>query len=227
MYVKALELVDLSNQIISLQDAYNIQNKALFSLNVGSSLDAVHAAPPLPQLQVLTATPSTKICIAIPVTSRHTVMTDVKTSPLWNNFFDSFMKSIDWRSNRYVFKVYVGFDKADDIYDTGDAWSEMREEFTERATFRMREQLMDDTAIHSVLRDTLSLKLMHFEHLEGAPSQVVSQLMISAYDDNYDYFYQVRFNIIWQRISAYVIVVFTCCMYLSLPGERRYYFRYS
>eukprot|EP01038_Epipyxis_sp_PR26KG_P018120 gene18120-25474_t len=33
---------------------------------------------------------------------------------------------------------------------------------------------------------------MHFEHLEGLPSQVVSQLMLSAYMDNFDYFYQVN-----------------------------------
>lgn len=30
------------------------------------------------------------------------------------------MKSIDWRSNRFVFKFYLGLDKADELYDTGD-----------------------------------------------------------------------------------------------------------
>jgi hypothetical protein len=30
---------------------------------------------------------------------------------------------------------------------------------------------------------------MHFDHLDGAPSQVVSQLMLTAYMDNFDYFY--------------------------------------
>ena len=29
------------------------------------------------------------------------------------------MKSIDWRSSRFVFKFYLGFDKADELYDTG------------------------------------------------------------------------------------------------------------
>ena len=73
----------------------------------------------------------------------------------------------------------------------GDAWSDLREEFRHRATYRMLEQLMDEEAINTVLSEQLSLKLMHFEHLEGAPSQVVSQLMLSAYVDNFDYFYQV------------------------------------
>lgn len=43
----------------------------------------------------------------------------VLDSPFWTNLFDSFMKSIDWRSNRFVFKFYLGFDKADELYDTG------------------------------------------------------------------------------------------------------------
>ena len=30
------------------------------------------------------------------------------------------MKSIDWRSNRIIFKFYLGFDKADELYDTGE-----------------------------------------------------------------------------------------------------------
>ena len=46
------------------------------------------------------------------------------------------MKSIDWRSNEIVFKFFLGFDKADELYDIGDAWSEMRDIFKERATFR-------------------------------------------------------------------------------------------
>ena len=68
----------------------------------------------------------------------------------------------------------------------------MREEFKNRAVFRMKELLMDDADIDHVLVKQLGLKLMHFDHLEGAPTQVVSQLMLSAYVDNFDYFYQVR-----------------------------------
>lgn len=79
----------------------------------------------------------------------------------------------------------------DSIYDTGDAWSNIREEFRQRATYRMIEQLIDESTIKEVLETKLTLKLMHFDHLEGAPTQVVSQLMLSAYVDNFDYFYQV------------------------------------
>lgn len=58
----------------------------------------------------------------------------MKESPFWTNLFDSFMKSIDWRSNRMVFKFYLGFDKADELYDTGtyistfDVMTHMRKE---------------------------------------------------------------------------------------------------
>ena len=34
--------------------------------------------------------------------------------------------------------LWVRFDKADGLYDTGDAWSDMRSEFDSRATYRMK-----------------------------------------------------------------------------------------
>lgn len=80
------------------------------------------------------------------------------------------------------------------MYDTGDSWSEMRSEFKTRAEFRMKEQLMDDAAINFALEKQLTLKLQHFEHLQGSPTQVVSQLVLAAYVDNFDYFYQVNGN---------------------------------
>jgi hypothetical protein len=119
-------------------------------------------------------------------------MKSVTESPFWSNLFDSFMKSIDWKSNRFIFKFYLGFDKADPLYDTGDAWSEMRSEFKNRATFRMQENLLSEQAIISVLEKELTLTLMDFEHLTGAPTQIVSQLVLKAYVDNFDYFYQVN-----------------------------------
>jgi hypothetical protein len=70
----------------------------------------------------------------------------------------------------------------------------MREEFKKRATFRMSEQLIEDEEIEAILKKRLTIKLMHFEHLNGAPSQIVSQLVLSAYVDNFDYFYQVSHN---------------------------------
>jgi hypothetical protein len=75
---------------------------------------------------------------------------------------------------------------------TGDAWNNFREEFHSRAVFRMKEQLMSDSDIDGVLTQKLSIKLMHFDHLQGAPTQVVSQLILAAYIDSFDYFYQVR-----------------------------------
>lgn len=175
-------LLDLSNQIMGVQSEYIKSNQKTPKQRASSALKVTGME---------NATP-VKICLGVPITSKGTDMKEVVDSPFWTNLFDSFMKSVDWRSNRFVFRFYLGFDKADAMYDTGDAWSDLREEFRHRATYRMLEQLMEETAINAVLNDQLSLKLMHFDHLEGAPSQVVSQLMLSAYKDDFDYFYQVR-----------------------------------
>lgn len=183
-YVSAMENIELSQRLVQLQAEYRQNSSALLlqrPKNRPSQKTNAHG-------EIV----STRICIGIPVTSKGTVMTSVQSSPFWANFFDSFMRSIDWRSNRFVFRIAMGFDKADTLYDTGDAWTEIREEFRKRASFRMSEQHLDQIAINSVLRDTLTLKLMHFDDLNGAPSQVVSQLMLQAYsEDEFDYFYQV------------------------------------
>ena len=133
-----------------------------------------------------------KICLTVPVTSKGTDMKAITDSPFWNNLFDSFMKSIDWRSNKIEYRFYLGFDRGDALYDTGDAWSEFREEFKNRATYRMIEQMMDEEGVNKVLNNLLSIRLLHFDGLAGSPSQVVSQLVLKAYDDGFDYFYQVN-----------------------------------
>ena len=179
---KALELAALSRQLITIQNTYTKSHQSSLKQrkeNVQNELGSL-------------SNNTVHICIAVPMTSKGTVMKEISESPFWANLFDSFMKTIDWRSNRMVFKFYLGFDKADDMYDTGDAWSEFRELFTRRATYRMQEQLMDKLAVEDVLNSKLALKLMHFDHLEGAPTQVVSQLVLQAFTDNFDYFYQVN-----------------------------------
>ena len=135
---------------------------------------------------------SLRVCIGVPMTSKGTMMKTVEDSPLWSNLFDSFMKSIDWRSNKYIFRFYLGLDKGDDLYDTGDAWSDIRTEFRERAVYRMKEQLLKEEEVDAILDKMLTLKLSHFDHLHGAPTQVVSQLMLEGYVDGFDYFYQVN-----------------------------------
>ena len=47
---------------------------------------------------------SVKVAIVIPMTSKGTEMREVTDSPLWSNLFDSFMKTIDWRSNKFIFR---------------------------------------------------------------------------------------------------------------------------
>lgn len=175
------ELVDLSSKILAIQTQYAERHKASSQVQKAAVNMVIGMDNPRP----------VKICIAVPMTSKGTDMATVDDSPFWANLFDSFMKSIDWRSNRYTFRFYLGFDKGDALYDTGDSWNEMRGAFQRRASFRMSEQLMDKDEIAEVLDKKLTLKLAHFEHLEGAPTQIVSQLVLAAYVDNFDYFYQV------------------------------------
>jgi hypothetical protein len=145
-------------------------------------------------------------------------MLDISESPLWSNLFDSFMKTIDWRSNKIVFKFYLGFDTADPLYDVGDAWSDMRDEFRRRASFRMTEQLMEEASIEAVLEKRLSLKLMHFEHLDGAPTQVVSQLVLQAYSDGFEYFYQVNDDTILVSPNWAVVYIETLKSNPTIPN---------
>jgi hypothetical protein len=56
----------------------------------------------------------------------------------------------------------------------------------------MSEQLMKDDEMDHVLNHHLKLKLMHFDDLAGAPSQIVSQLMLHAFGEGFDYFFQVN-----------------------------------
>ena len=85
------------------------------------------------------------------MTSKGTRMESVRDSPLWPNLFDSFMHSVDWRTNRYVFKFYLGFDKADEMYDTGDTWVEIRDIFKARAKYRLEEDLIEAALITTIL----------------------------------------------------------------------------
>lgn len=77
---------------------------------------------------------------------------------------------------------------------------------------------MEEDEIEQVLKKRLTLKLMHFEHLEGAPTQIVSQLVLTAYVDNFDYFYQV-----WRWCLRnrwwWVQVVFRCCVMLCFVSS--------
>ncbi len=178
----AQELVSLSSQIKDIQDA-----------EVAS-----HQSPKDARFKIANMVNGSKnkgtirICIGVPMTSKGTTMGSVEDSPLWSNLFDSFMKSIDWRSNKYMFRFYLGFDKGDDLYDTGDAWSDLRTEFRARAAYRIKEQLVPEDEVDKILDKMLTLKLHHFDHLQGAPTQVVSQLMLDGYVDGFDYFYQVN-----------------------------------
>lgn len=99
---KARRLVHLSDQILEIQDLYAEQHKSSEQVQKAQVDLVIGMDNPHP----------VKICMAVPMTSKGTMMTEVTDSPFWSNLFDSFMKSIDWRSNRYIFKFYLGFDKA-------------------------------------------------------------------------------------------------------------------
>lgn len=145
--------------------------------------------------------PGFKVALCVPMTSRGTDMASVDQSPLWFNLFASFMESVDWATNPHSFTFYVGLDRGDPLYDTGDAWPSMREAF-EKNTRRALAWLSEsDTAgnatqasvqAQQVLDRMLHLKLMDFGDTAGAPSQVVVGLAQQAYADGCDYFFQVN-----------------------------------
>lgn len=135
-----------------------------------------------------------KIALCVPMTSRGTDMSAVDQSPLWFNLFASFMESIDWSKNQHEFTFYLGLDRGDPFYDTGDAWQDMRSAFnknTRRALNWLNYDNSTSTAEH-VLSKQLKLKLMDFSDTTGAPSQVVVGLVNQAYNDGVDYFFQVN-----------------------------------
>lgn len=177
---EAQNLVSLSDQILSIQKKGVLaKSKQLGDFTTAEAGEVSSHGP-------------VRIAVCIPITSKGTKMSAVLDSPFWTNIFDSFMKSIDWRSNKYYFKFFLGFDKADELYDTGDAWSDMRDEFHRRAMFRLTEQMIEVDEAELIVKKHIALKMMHFDHLDGAPSQVVSQLVLTGYLENYDYFYQVN-----------------------------------
>jgi hypothetical protein len=138
------------------------------------------------------------------MTSKGTDMASVDQSPLWFNLFASFMESVDWAANQHAFTFYVGLDRGDPLYDTGDAWGAMRAAF-EKNTRRALAWLNDGAAAanatagggpaveaQAVLDRMLRLKLMDFAGTSGAPSQVVVGLVAQAFADGCDYFFQVN-----------------------------------
>lgn len=135
------------------------------------------------------------------MTSRGTDMSSVDQSPLWFNLFASFVESVDWRKNKHQFVFYLGFDRGDALYDTGDAWQDMRSAFRGHATKALRWLGYGNWTIKHVLDHgpkrgqdpALSLTLVHFDDTSGAPSQAVSQMAKRAvFDDGADYVYQLN-----------------------------------
>ena len=138
------------------------------------------------------------MAIVVPMTSRGTDMDGVEQSPLWFNLFASFVESVDWRKNRHTFHFYLGFDKGDDLYDTGDAWSEMRRAFRAHAKKALRWLGYGNFTVARVAdgidgsKPAVDLTLVHFSDTAGAPSQAVSQMARMAVSEGADYIYQLN-----------------------------------
>lgn len=142
-----------------------------------------------------------KVAVVVPMTSRGTDMASVDQSPLWFNLFASFLESVDWRKNKHRFVFYLGFDRGDALYDTGDAWQEMRGAFRAHATKALKWLGYGNWTIRHVVDHgprpgqdpRLALKLVHFDDTSGAPSQAVSQMArMAVFDDGADYVYQLN-----------------------------------
>lgn len=141
-----------------------------------------------------------KVALVVPMTSRGTEMENVQQSPFWFNLFASFVESVDWHKNKHEFTFYLGFDLGDSLYDTGDAWSEMRVAFKDHAKKALRWLGYGNWTVRRVVDagrspgspPDLSLRLFHFDDTLGAPSQVVSGLARQAVADGADYVYQLN-----------------------------------
>lgn len=155
-----------------------------------------------------------RIALCVPMTSRGTEMEGVNQSPFWFNLFASFVESIDWHETRHYFVFYLGFDfgqfvtdadmssrpcAGDSLYDTGDAWPEMRAAFKAHAKSALRWLSYGDWTIHRVVDaddpnepPQLSLRLFHFQDTRGAPSRAVSNLARNAVKEGADYVYQLN-----------------------------------
>jgi hypothetical protein len=133
-----------------------------------------------------------RIALCVPMTSRGTDMSTVEQSPLWFNLFASFMESIDWLTNTHEYTFYLGLDRGDPLYDTGDAWPELRRAFAKNTRRALTWLNYQNLTTKGILNTKLHLKLLHFEDTAGAPSQVVAGLVNQAYEDGHDYFFQVN-----------------------------------
>lgn len=197
---KARELADLYRRLVDIQDEYfsvhsdtaakahaeQLTHRTEEAASLGSDKEDFDTAGTLKEKGVF------KIALVMPTTSKGTEMSSPAESPFFGNLFDSFMGSIDWASNRHVFAFFIGFDRADELYDTGDAWQDFRAEFRRRAHFQLHKFNWAEEKIEQVLSNQLSLTLHHYDHLGGSPSQIVSQLVLDAYGKGFDYFYQVN-----------------------------------
>lgn len=114
------------------------------------------------------------IAIIIPVTSRCRSHKCIEDTELISIFLPSFVKSIR-NSNDFVFKIYVGCDKGDSLYDNDKAAEK----------------------IHSLSNNIVSglpVSIHYFKSIEEtqhAPCLVWNYLFKIAYQENCDYFYQV------------------------------------
>ena len=91
------------------------------------------------------------IALVVPMTSRGTDMSSVEESPLWFNLFASFVESIDWKTNRHRYTFYLGFDRGDPMYDTGDAWSDLRRSFKGHAVRALQFLQYSNWTIHRIV----------------------------------------------------------------------------
>ncbi|CAM9636648.1 unnamed protein product, partial [Hapterophycus canaliculatus] len=133
------------------------------------------------------------IAICVPMTSRGTVMESTYDSPVWTHAFSTFLSTIDWHAPNYRFHWYFGFDVGDPIYDEPGATEHLKKQFMIQALKEFQEQGLSEGDIRRLMYDNaVRLSTSYFEDMQHAPSYVVSGLVQEAYDDGYDYFYQIN-----------------------------------
>lgn len=119
-----------------------------------------------------------KVALLVPVTSRHRNDATLDATPLSTIFLPTLVKSLQTiDSIFYSFRLYIGYDEGDELYDTSKA------ESTLVALIKQKSDVGQGVDLH------LS-RFLRYADTRSKPCLVWNRLFHAAYDDGCEFFYQ-------------------------------------
>ena len=115
-----------------------------------------------------------RIAIGIAVTSKGTTMAEVAHSPLFTLALPTLAEHTDFADPRFAFTLFLGFDVGDGVYD------------------KQRDRVRAEAAKYLPASHVAVEMVAYSGGKAGAPSHAVSNAMTAAYEQGYDYFYQIN-----------------------------------